>query len=206
MIERYSKRLGTLGYDVKTLGWGNVEQQEYRFAQTVSSEINFRDKSVMDIGCGFGDYYSFLQKSKVDLEKYLGVDINPDLITEAKKIHQNDRKVSLEVLNVLENNVKEPITNIGVMLGVLNLNLKEDFDNYEYSFRAIKNAFSYVSEVLVVDFLSTNLVENYEKEDFVFYHSPIKMLEFALTLSDNVLIKQNYMAIPQREFMLYIYK
>ena len=45
MVERYSNRLNILGYDVKTLGWGSVEQQEYRFAQTISSEINFSGKS-----------------------------------------------------------------------------------------------------------------------------------------------------------------
>ena len=206
MIERYSKRLDTLGYDVKTLGWGSVEQQEYRFSQTVSSEINFHDKSVLDIGCGFGDFYKFLIKTKTPIRNYIGYDINPGLISESQKIYQNDYKSYFKVANVLNENTENSIADVGVMLGVLNLNLKEDFDNYEYSFKAIENAFSYVNEVLVVDFLSTNLVDDYEKEEFVFYHDPIKMLEFGLKLSDNILIKHNYLAIPQREFMLFIYK
>lgn len=206
MIDRYSKRLDTLGYDVKTLGWGSVEQQEYRFAQTVSSEINFRSKSILDIGCGFGDYYKFLEKNNVPVKDYQGLDINPNLIAEANEIYKNDDRVNFKVSNVIEEKSNDPIADVGVMLGVLNLNLKEKYDNYEYSFKAIKNAFSYVEEVLVVDFLSTNLTEDYEKEDFVFYHDPIKMLEFGLTLSSNVVVKQNYLPIPQREFMLFIYK
>ena len=88
MIERYSKRLDTLGYDVKTLGWGSVEQQEYRFSQTVSSEINFHDKSVLDIGCGFGDFYKFLIKTKTPIRNYIGYDINPGLISESQKISE----------------------------------------------------------------------------------------------------------------------
>jgi predicted alpha/beta hydrolase len=50
-VERYSNRYKKLGYDVKTLGWGSVEQQEYRFSQTL--DIDFKDKSIVDIGCGF---------------------------------------------------------------------------------------------------------------------------------------------------------
>ncbi len=206
MIERYSNRLETLGYDVKTLGWGSVEQQEYRFAQTTSSEIDFKGKTVLDVGCGFGDYYKFLTKAEIPINKYIGLDINPCLISEAQKIYETDDKVHLEVSNVLDDNTDKSIADVGVMLGVLNLNLKEDFDNYEYSFKAIKNALTFVNEVLVIDFLSTNLIDDYAKEDFVFYHDPVRMLEFGLTLSDNVLIKQNYLAIPQREFMLFIYK
>jgi len=64
----------------------------------------------------------------------------------------------------------------------------------------------FVRELLVVDFLSLQYAPNYPKEDFVFYHDPLKMLEFAFELTPNVLLKHNYAPIPQREFMLYLYK
>lgn len=206
MIDRYSQRYNKLGYHVNTLGWGNTEQQEYRFSQTLDLATGFKDKKVLDIGCGFGDYLTFMRKSKVPVGSYVGYDLNPDLIKEAKIQHADDDTAQFEVANILETSRELPLADVAMMLGVLNLNLKGQVDNYEYSQRIIRNAFSLVKDCLVVDFLSTVLDKSYPKEDFVFYHNPVKMLEFALSLSPKVTIKQDYKPIPQREFMIFIYK
>ncbi len=207
MIARYSKRYNQLGYDVKTLGWGSVEQQQDRFEQVVNELEIAENNTVLDIGCGFGDFLSLLKAQKIRFKKYIGWDINPELITEAQKIWSNsDLDTEFEVKNIGELGISNTVSDIAIMLGVLNLNLKNKIDNYEYSFQFIKNAFSCVSKVLVIDFLSTQFTPDYPKEDFVFYHNPSKMLEFALSLSSNVVLKHNYAPIPQKEFMLFIYK
>ena len=209
MIERYSDRFYKLGKDVKTLGWGSIEQQEYRFSQTLLNGIEFNEKSILDIGCGFGDYLHFLMRNfnqKEILSSYSGYDLNPDLIQEAKKNVPGRLKVNFEVVDILKNKSTTPIANIGVMLGVLNFNLKDQADNVAYSKQAITNAFSHVDETLIVDFLSTNLTSDYPKEDFVFYHDPLEMLEFALTLTDNVKLVHDYLPIPQKEFILILSK
>jgi SAM-dependent methyltransferase len=203
-IDRYSSRYRQMGHDIKTLGWGTKEQQEYRFIQTLDSNIEFNGKSILDIGCGFGDYLDFIIKNKINLDKYIGYDINLDLINEAKKNHSTSFS-TFHVENIL-NTEKRDIADIGVMLGVLNFNLKDKMDNLEYSKLFIRKAFNMIKDVLIVDFLSTNLTQNYEKEDFVFYHDPAEMLSFAFTLSNNVVLKHNYAPIPQKEFMLFIYK
>jgi len=206
MINRYSERYQRLGYDVKSLGWGSTEQQEYRFSQTLDIASDFSDKHVLDIGCGFGDYYKFLKKSGAAPKTYTGYDLNPDLINEAKKQYASDEHVNFDVANILETAADEPQADIVAMFGVLNLNLAGKVDNYEYSHKIIKNAFSFTKECLIIDFLSAVLDPAYPKEDFVFYHDPLKMLEFALELSPKVALKQDYLSIPQREFMLFIYK
>ncbi|MBW1617064.1 MAG: class I SAM-dependent methyltransferase [Deltaproteobacteria bacterium] len=205
-IKRYSERYNKLGYNVKTLGWGSDEQQEYRFTQTLYADLN--QKRILDIGCGFGDYYSFIKKNGINIKKYTGWDINSDLIEEAERIHKKDTINSFKVRNVIDDscNTDKPVADIGVMLGVLNFNLKDDFSNYDYSKFIIKKAFNLVTELLIVDFLSKYRTKSYPNEDFVFYHDPVKMLEFAMTLSNNVGLKHNYMPIPQKEFMLFIYK
>jgi SAM-dependent methyltransferase len=207
MIVRYSKRYSQMGYDVKTLGWGSKEQQKFRFRQAINS-INFdQPKSVLDIGCGFGDLFALLLADKKPIKKFTGWDINPDLIGEANKIWGlSNVPNEFNVVNLTNHVCEKPLADIGFMFGVLNLNLKENFDNYAYSKLFIENAFSAVKEVLVVDFLSTHLTPDYPKEDFVFYHDPIKMLEFAFTLTPNVALKHNYAPIPQKEFMLFLYK
>ena len=209
MIERYSDRFYKLGKDVKTLGWGSIEQQEYRFSQTLLNGIEFNEKSILDIGCGFGDYLHFLMRNfnqKEILGSYSGYDINPDLIQEAKKNVPGGLEVNFEVVDILKNKSTVPIANIGVMLGVLNFNLKDQADNLAYSKQVIANAFSHIDETLIVDFLSTNLTSDYPKEDFVFYHDPQEILEFALTLTDNVKLVHDYLPIPQKEFILILSK
>ncbi len=207
MIERYSNRYSQFGYDIKTLGWGTIEQQHYRFLMTLSADIDFANKTIVDIGCGFGDYYSFFKNKKIGISSYTGIDINPDLICEARKMSGQESKVNFEVGNLLEMELAE-IGNfdISIMLGLLNLNLKGKIDNYQYSKKMIENAFNITGKLLVVDFISTRLTDTYPKEDFIFYHEPVKMMEYALSLSDNVVLKHNYSPIPQKEFMLFIYK
>ena len=209
MVKRYSDRFYKLGKNVKTLGWGSTGQQEYRFEQTLSNGIEFDQKSVLDIGCGFGDYLHFLMRNfnqRDTLSSYSGYDLNPNLIQEAKKNVPGGLKVNFEVVDILKNKSTTPIANIGVMLGVLNFNLKDQADNVAYSKQAITNAFSHVDETLIVDFLSTNLTSDYPKEDFVFYHDPQEMLEFALTLTNNVKLVHDYLPIPQKEFILILSK
>lgn len=208
MINRYSTRFNELGRGVKTLGWGNVEQQLYRFEQTLKMGADFSGKRILDIGCGFGDYYDYLKTDEVQMpiEHYYGYDINSDLIQSAQQKNKGDDKCSFHVNNILEGQEKKPIADIAIMLGVLNLNLKNQFDNYTYSKKIITNAFTLAKECLIVDFLSTQFNLTYPREDFVFYHNPIKMLEFAFSLSQNVVLKHDYASIPQKEFMLIIYK
>ncbi|MCX5807588.1 MAG: class I SAM-dependent methyltransferase [Proteobacteria bacterium] len=206
-VERYSNRYKTLKYDVRTLGWGTKEQQKYRFLQTISGEIDFKSRHILDIGCGFGDYYSFLKNANIDIKSYKGWDLNPDLIGEARNIFALEKNVTFDVKNIFDNHTDEGLlTDIGVMLGVLNFNLKDTFDNYRYSKIAIDKAFSRVREVLIVDFLSSYLTQSYPKEDFVFYHKPELMLEYAFSLSNNAILKHDYLPIPQKEFMLFIFK
>lgn len=207
MIERYSQRYKKMGYDVKTLGWGDSEQQHYRFKQALEGIHFDREKSILDIGCGFGDFAALLIAEQKLFKSYTGWDINPDLINESRNIWQSQPvDTNFEVVNIGDKKFGSPKGDIGFMFGVLNLNLKGEFDNYKYSKIFIENAFSAVNEVLVVDFLSSNLTPDYLKEDFVFYHDPAKMLEFAFTLTPNVVLKHNYGPIPQKEFMLFLYK
>lgn len=198
--QRYSKRYHDLGNDVKTLGWGSSEQQDYRFQQTL--DFDFTAKTVLDIGCGFGDYLTFLKNNKVPIKRYIGLDINQDLVSQALENHPNATFKVASIIDINENNLADA----GVMLGVLNLNLKAKMDNLAYSKLFISKAFEMVNEVLIVDFLSTHMTKNYKKEDFVYYHDPLEMLKFAFTLSNNVVLKHDYSPIPQKEFMLFIYK
>jgi len=197
-VTRYSDRFKKLGRNVRALGWGSDEQQHFRFEQ-VRRGIPLEGKSVLDIGCGFGDLLSYCLDAGCKPENYTGWDINSELISEAKQQHPES---TFTVLNLAERDGINAVAQVGVMLGVLNFNFKDTYDNKSFSKMMIEKAFSAVSESLIVDFLSMYRTPDYPEEDFVFYHNPAEMLAFALELTPNVRLLHDYAPIPQKEFML----
>jgi SAM-dependent methyltransferase len=207
-VARYRQRFAEHGYGARALGWGSAEQQRYRFAQTLAGPIDLTGCTVLDIGCGFGDYRDFLLAAKPGAGVYHGWDVNPDLVAEAGRRHADDAGVRFSVRDFMDPGVESvspaPVADVGVMLGVLNFHLGGQVDNYAYSELALRRAWALVGRALIVDFLSTHREAGYAAEGWVFHHDPGRMVDFALTLSPRVTLKHDYRPIPQREFMLFI--
>jgi len=53
VVDRYSSRFQKYGYSPKTLGW-DKGKQDLRY-QMLFREFSLEGKSILDIGCGFGD-------------------------------------------------------------------------------------------------------------------------------------------------------
>lgn len=201
-VNRYSTRFQEMKHNIRTLGWGSQEQQHFRFEQVIS-RLNYAEKSVLDIGCGFGDLYNFMKEKNHSPKEYIGWDITPEFINNPLI---DDSNVKLEIKNIANFSTDTPVADVGIMLGLLNWNWKDADKNYDYSMKLIRNAFNAVNDVLVVDFLSTHYDPDYPVEDIVFYHDPGIMIEKIMELTPNFEIVHNYPAIPQKEFLLYLYK
>ncbi len=204
--ERYSARYASLGRHIRTLGWGSEAQQQIRFTHTLLPGEDYTQLSILDIGCGFGDYLTFLKSQGLSPAAYTGWDLNPDLLREAKALHPNSPNITFAEENLLSRtSASPPVADVGVMLGLLNFNWKERYDNATYTREALQKAFSLVRKTLIVDFLSNRITPSYPREDFVYYHDPVEMLSYALELTNRVVLKQDYPPIPQREFMLILH-
>ena len=87
ILDFYSKCFKENGpNDVHSLGWGSRLSQERRFK--VITEIGIADfDTVLDVGCGFGDYKTYLNR----IEKkawYHGLDINDTFLRVAEDNHK----------------------------------------------------------------------------------------------------------------------
>jgi len=71
----------------QSLSWNNSYTQTIRF-DILSQISNLENKSILDVGCGFGDFYNFL-KSKYQNFEYTGIDIFSDFIKIARKNYPN---------------------------------------------------------------------------------------------------------------------
>lgn len=196
---RYNKRLEQHGPSAKALGWDSEASQWARFS-VVLCEADLNGKTVMDIGCGLADFYRFLKSRGIKVRQYIGVDVNPELLTVAQERFPEAR---FEKRNILLEPFSLQVCDIAVMNGVLNFRFKT-VDNYKYAQEMINKGFAACRELLAADMLSSYLTPDYPREEAVFYYSPEEMFRFAQTLTTHVTLKHDYPPIPQEEFMLFL--
>ena len=72
----YQETFKDWGHSVDALSWEDEQKQVLRF-EILSSIIPKSSGSVLDIGCGFGDLYQFLQTHGQGAVAYTGIDLMP---------------------------------------------------------------------------------------------------------------------------------
>mgnify|MGYP006423994939 FL=1 len=199
---RYSNRLKQFGYDPRTLGWDTKDNQYTRF-KVATNSIDMTNLDVLDVGCGLADFYTFLKEQEINISTYSGLDINPELIDACKKLHHDVD--NFMVSNILIDPPELDSCDVVTMFGVLNFKFTE-FDNEDFARDMIAQAYKTSRKAVVVDMLSLRHDSMYKKENFVHYYDPVKLLDFALSLTPHVQLRHDYASIPQREFLLILRK
>src|SRR5258706_9815242 len=144
MKEDYQAKFNKYGVDPKSLFWGSKGAAHQRFRQ-MWSEIDFNGKSVLDVGCGFGEMAKFLDK-RYKVKSYTGIDIVPEFIEEAKKLYPHHEFLVKDYLN--EEIVGE--FDIVIASGIMNSNVE---NNMDYRRNAISKLFSLTRDILVFNML-----------------------------------------------------
>ena len=63
LINLYNSHYKTYGATPEGLGWGIKDRTALRY-QILASRWNLDGTSILDVGCGFGDFYGFLIKKR----------------------------------------------------------------------------------------------------------------------------------------------
>ncbi|MDQ6953824.1 MAG: class I SAM-dependent methyltransferase [Mariprofundaceae bacterium] len=87
IIDKHRDSLTRHGYHPHALYWSGRDIQEVRFQMLANIGIASGD-SVLDVGCGFGDFKSWSEQQDSPLQ-YTGIDLSPDLLAQAKGYHQD---------------------------------------------------------------------------------------------------------------------
>ncbi len=195
IVDRYSERLKKYGASIDTLASGNEERRKMRF--NILSDIGiFNGASVLDVGCGFADFYQYLNDNGVDVN-YTGYDINPDFIKLCKEKYP---EADFAVRDIQVDKIEGEFDFI-IVSQVYNNKLS--FDNNELVIRdVIEKLYNLLSDRggIAIDML-TNYVDF--KEERLHYYSPEEIFKYAKTLTKRVVIRHDY---PLYEFTLYLYK
>lgn len=86
LLQFYRDNLNTYKDGYKATGWGNPIIQHHNFLLAAEIEGLKSGVRILDVGCGLGDFYTFLKARGIDVD-YTGVDISSEMIAEAKVRH-----------------------------------------------------------------------------------------------------------------------
>lgn len=191
MRARYSARLREFGDDIRTLGSGTEERRRVRFQVLHEAGIE-SGMSVLDVGCGFGDFYGYLRAEGVAVE-YLGIDINPELVAVARRKYPDAR---FAIADLQTDPV--PAADFVVASGMFNLALRE-LDNYEYVRDVMTRAYGQARRGVAMDFQTSDV--DFRVAD-IHYYDPERVFRIAKRITKRVTLRHDY---PLYEFCIYLY-
>lgn len=198
LISYYDRRVGLLGKTPAALGWSEKGQLTRYEAALGLFNFDFdglhpgkckRNKnknsspegaSLVDYGCGMGDFYGFLLGKGISGIHYYGFDINPGLISiaQARYMEKSGGRgfFSFGVLDIDTGELPGSY-DYSLICGVFNQRMDGVLDSAK---RCIEKVWSRTKKALVFDALSGGKDwRGKEKDAWLQYHDPEEMLEFA---------------------------
>jgi len=189
----FNKLVEKHGYSPKSLAYSGEKSQKIKF--NIVTEVGIEDNcSVLDVGCGFGDYFNYLKQRGIKNVKYCGIDISNKIVDFAKE------KNSL--VNVIQGNV---------------LDLSDD-EKYDYvislGFNCVKTGSNWRTLTQVLDKMwklskkgiAYNAVSTFSEDSprKIYFVSPAKVIDYIMTnLTYKVVFRHDYMP---HDFTIFAYK
>ena len=189
-INYYDTLIKQHGYDIKSLDWSSKKAQEDRF-KILTDIGDLSGCKILDVGCGFGDYYKWLKKQEIQVN-YTGIDINPNFIKMAREKTSGDFHVSSLLAH------QKPINSYDYSLasGIFHLIIDKPYEILESS---IKKMLA-MSKVGVAFNLLSDVHPN--KDEGEFYANKNRVINLCESLGTKTEIVDNYHIA---DFTIYLY-
>ena len=199
-LKKHYKELFTKhGDSAQSVQYTDQKTQFRRFE--ILSEISDNLNSVVDLGCGLGDLYKYINQQEPKIT-YLGLDFVEEFVETANKNLKSD-SVSFEVFDILNQDIPTGYDYV-LLSGVFNNKME---NNWEFMKLSLRKMFAACNKGIAFNAMST-YVDYYD--DGLFYVDPWKVFDFCkkelgakITLRNDYLVKEN--SIPF-EFAVYVYK
>ena len=190
----YNERLNQNLPDHKVCGWGSKESQHLRFK--VLSEIgDLENCSILDVGCGLGEFRTYLKDQNIRLQSFQGIDISNNLVDEAQRRFKNDPIANFTVSSIQSYNGSK--VDYVFCSGAMNLKMQ---DNWKMVADALTRSYAISNRGIAFNFLSSYVDFSHEKD---FHYEPERMFKLAREISRFVTLRHDY---PLYEFTIYLKK
>lgn len=190
----YQKTFKKFGIHPKALQWRSEKAAELRYRELVA-DLDFEGKSVLDVGCGFGDIIPYIAR-KTNKFEYTGVDAVSEFIRVAGKKNPLHKFL---IRNYFDKPLKKSF-DIIISSGALNSNRERP---YEFRKKAIKIMFEQVKEVVAFNMAGGHPQPINKKGYKVYYVDSLDILKFCLTLTKKVIFRHHY---HSKDFTIAMFK
>lgn len=170
----YKKVINKYGISSRGVHWNSQESQYKRFevlTKFIKKEIS--TSTIIDAGCGFGEYYNYLFDNNLKPKEYIGIDCEEEMISLASKRFLN---VEFYINNILEDKLLK--ADYYICSGAMNILNKEEV------FLFIERCYIHSDKGFLFNFLKQDSFNNI---------SINSVLTFCKTLCKNINIKDNYL-------------
>jgi SAM-dependent methyltransferase len=171
----YETAIKKHGISAQGVHW-NSEFSQYKRFEILTSfiENSIKQSSVIDAGCGFGEYYSYLFDNNLKPKSYLGIDCEKQMIDLASKRFLN---IKFEIQNILKDSLYK--ADYYICSGAMNILEKEEV------FIFIKKCFEASNKAFIFNFLKNDSLTDIKSSEIINY---------CKTLSKNMHIKEDYLS------------
>lgn len=182
VVRRYQQRIAEHGATFESLNSGSEAKQNIRH-EVHASALRGQKTSILEIGCGLGDFYKYLiQRQRNCL--YYGYDVVPEYVEQCRRLYP---EAAFEQRNVFLTGI-DGIYDTVVMSQVLN-NRYQKSDNMKVMKRALELAFAHTRVSVSVDMISTYV--DFQNPE-LFYYSPEEIFRIAKGIASRVLLRHDY--------------
>jgi SAM-dependent methyltransferase len=184
------------GSDPRSLGYNQRSSQVKRF-EALSQLGDFDGQRLLDVGCGFGDFFAFLLERNITPD-YMGLDLVPAMIDQCRQRYK-DRVgpyCQFTVGDILDTDPPGTFDFV-VASGIFGL-LSENAN--ERIVPTLQKLFSWCTTGLAVNFLS---LKSERQDPKCLYVDPAALLTQALKLTPAVTLSHTYLP---NDFTIYLYK
>lgn len=191
IADYYNGLVQKYGHDPRACDYGRVESQNIKF-RVLSEVLPLANSSLLDVGCGFADFATFLGERFPGL-RYSGIDLCPAMVSEAQRNHPG---LDLRVANISDAGIDrtfDVVTANGIfyLLGDKAWPMMQQLTERMYALATTAVAFNSLSAWAT------------DQEADEFYADPLQVVEFCRRLTPWVVLRHDY---HPRDFTVYLYK
>ena len=174
--EFYQNNYTRYGVSAEGVAWDSLQTQKRRFSAIVSFLGELKSDTLVDAGCGFGDFYLYLKERNNSPKTYTGIDLCKPMVKEAQvrtgcKIMQRD---------ILRQSI--PLADWYIASGSMNLLTRLETRIFiQRCFEKSRKGFVF------------NLLYGKEREGTYSYWLPHEIIKLCQPISASIEIKEGYM-------------
>lgn len=194
----YESHVHRFGYDYRALGFGRPASQEKRF-EALASLGAFRGRSLLDVGCGFGDLLPWLQRRGMQPAEYAGLDLCRSMIEHCQEKFADECACGAARFEAADAFDYRPRSRYDFVVasGIFGYAARGTRGRVRST---IERMFSWCREGLAVNFLSRHAPRRSRGR---LYLDPREQLAHALELTPAVRLDHTYMP---NDFTLFLYR